>query len=81
MKRLETLAHPSRCHHQTRLRDVATDFDGIPLIGWMARSAARSQHEIARPQANQEARGKVASKPDSVSMPKPTIGLKKWPTP
>ena len=49
-------------HHETRLRDVATDFDGIPLIGWMVRGVARSQHEMARPQANEEARSKVASK-------------------
>ena len=48
--------------HETRLRDVATDFDGIPLFGWMARSVARTQHELYQPQANQEARGKVADK-------------------
>lgn len=48
--------------HETRLRDVATDFDGIPLLGPMARMVARSQHEMARPQANQEARIKVANR-------------------
>jgi hypothetical protein len=48
--------------HQTRLRDVATDFDGIPLLGMVARSVARQQHELARPQANEEARNKVADK-------------------
>ncbi len=48
--------------HQTRLRDVATDFDGIPLLGWVARSLARSQHEQVKPEANREARYKVADK-------------------
>ncbi len=48
--------------HQTRLRDVATDFDGIPLLGLVARSVARQQHELFRPQVNQEARSKVANK-------------------
>ncbi len=48
--------------HQTRLRDVATDFDGIPLLGMIARGIARQQHEMARPQVNQEARSKVANK-------------------
>jgi hypothetical protein len=48
--------------HQTRLRDVATDFDGIPLLGMVARSVARQQHEMTKPQANQEARSKVANK-------------------
>ena len=48
--------------HQTRLRDVATNFDGIPLLGWMARGVARQQHEFFKPQANQEAGGKVAEK-------------------
>ena len=49
-------------HHETRLRDVATDFDGIPLIGMFARSVARTQHEAYKPWANEEARGKVANK-------------------
>jgi hypothetical protein len=48
--------------HQTRLRDVATEYDGIPLLGFVARSIARQQHEMARPQANQEVRNKVADK-------------------
>jgi hypothetical protein len=48
--------------HQTRLRDVATDFDGIPLLGMVARSVAKQQHEWAQPQVNQEARSKVANK-------------------
>lgn len=48
--------------HQTRLRDVATDFDGIPLLGLVARSVARQQHELFRPQVNQEAQSKVANK-------------------
>ena len=48
--------------HQTRLRDVATDFDGIPLLGMVARSVARQQHEMAKPQVNQEVRDKVANK-------------------
>ena len=48
--------------HETRLRDVATDFDGIPLLGMVARSVARQQHELTKPLVNQEARNKVANK-------------------
>jgi hypothetical protein len=48
--------------HETQLRDVATNFDGIPLLGLFARSVARTQHEAFKPWANEEARGKVADK-------------------
>ncbi|MGW8255984.1 MAG: hypothetical protein ACWGMZ_00710, partial [Thermoguttaceae bacterium] len=48
--------------HQTRLRDVSTSFDRIPLLGWMARAVARSQHELVQPEASHEARWKVANK-------------------
>jgi hypothetical protein len=48
--------------HQTRLRDVATDFDGIPLFGFFARKVAQTQHDLYRDSANGEARQKVAAK-------------------
>jgi hypothetical protein len=49
-------------HNEMRLRNLETDFDGIPLIGWFVRSIARSEHDQARPAANREVRGKVQAK-------------------
>ena len=48
--------------HQSRLRDVSTDFDGIPLFGFFARKVAQTQHDLYRDSANGEARQKVADK-------------------
>jgi hypothetical protein len=48
--------------HQTRLRGVTTDFEGIPLVGSIARRVAQTQHDIFRGSANDEARQKVAAK-------------------
>jgi hypothetical protein len=61
-KGIKTMPTEVDVRHQTRLRDVTTDYDGIPLLGLVARSIARQQHEMARPQVNQEARSKVANK-------------------
>ncbi|MGA2796619.1 MAG: hypothetical protein ABSE63_03460 [Thermoguttaceae bacterium] len=61
-KGIKTMPAEVDVRHQMRLRDVTTDYDGIPLLGLVARSIARQQHEMARPQANQEARSKVANK-------------------
>ena len=49
-------------HNETRLRNLETDFDGIPLLGWFAKSVARSEHDKARPAANREVRHKVQAK-------------------
>jgi hypothetical protein len=48
--------------HQSRLRDVSTDFDGIPLFGQIARKVAQTQHDFYSDSANEEARQKVANK-------------------
>ena len=48
--------------NETRLRGVATDFDGVPLVGPLVRSVARSQHEQKHSQADAEVREKVAAK-------------------
>jgi hypothetical protein len=61
-KGIKTMPAEVDVRHQMRLRDVTTDYDGIPLLGLVARSIARQQHEMARPQANQEVRNKVADK-------------------
>jgi hypothetical protein len=41
------------------LNDFATDFDGIPLFGYLARAVARSQYESSQPAARQEVEGKI----------------------
>jgi len=46
--------------NSVRLRDLETDFDGIPLFGALAQGVARAQHEQNLPAANQEARYKIA---------------------
>jgi hypothetical protein len=48
--------------HQSRLRGVTTDFEGIPLVGSIARRVAQTQHEMFSGSANDEARQKVAAK-------------------
>jgi hypothetical protein len=47
--------------NQTRLRSVSTPLDGIPLIGAMARSMAKSQSEQNRSAATEEVRQKIAA--------------------
>lgn len=41
------------------LRGVRTDFDGLPLVGSLVNSVARSQHAQHRPAANAEIRAKI----------------------
>ncbi|MCC6125421.1 MAG: hypothetical protein IT426_10690 [Pirellulales bacterium] len=48
--------------HQSRLRDVTTDFEGIPIFGGIARRVAQTQHDLYRDSANGEARRKVADR-------------------
>ena len=48
--------------HETRLRDVSTDFDDIPLFGFFARRVAQTQHDLFSGSANGEAKRKVAAK-------------------
>jgi len=47
-------------NNETYLRNLETDFDGIPLIGALAKGIARSQHEQSRPAANREIKRKIA---------------------
>jgi hypothetical protein len=51
-----------KVYNDVRLRDLETDFDGIPLLGALAKSIARSQHEQNRPAANREIKQKMAWK-------------------
>jgi hypothetical protein len=48
-------------HNETRLRDVETDLDGIPLIGSLAKGVARTQIEMSSSAATQEVRQKIAA--------------------
>jgi hypothetical protein len=49
-------------YYHTRLRDLQTDFDGIPLFGVLAQEVARSQHDANLPAANREVRQKIAAR-------------------
>lgn len=48
-----------RVSSDLRLRGVRTDFDGLPLLGTLASSVARSQHAQNRPAANAEIRARI----------------------
>jgi hypothetical protein len=41
------------------LEDFETEFDGIPLLGYMARAIARNQYESSQPAAREEVEGKI----------------------
>jgi hypothetical protein len=43
----------------TQLNDFETDFDGIPLLGGLARAIARNQYEQKSPLARREVEGKI----------------------
>ncbi|MHB1037323.1 MAG: hypothetical protein ACYC35_22595 [Pirellulales bacterium] len=45
-----------------RLRAVRTDFDPIPLVGWLAKGVARSQYEQNRDDARREVERKVETR-------------------
>lgn len=47
-------------YNNIRLRNLQTDFDGIPLFGALVKEFARSGHERKRPAANREIKHKVA---------------------
>ena len=47
-------------YNRMRLRGLKTDFDPIPLLGPLAKSVARSQHEQSQPAALSEVKRKVA---------------------
>jgi hypothetical protein len=47
--------------NRTRLRELQTDFDGVPLFGPLVRVVARSQQEQQRPLADAEVREKIAA--------------------
>ncbi len=48
-----------RVSNDLRLRGVRTDFDGLPLVGSLVSSVARSQHAQNRPAANAEIRTRI----------------------
>jgi len=47
-------------YSQTQLRSLSTRFDGLPVLGGLARGMAFSAHERRKPQFDQEVRRKVA---------------------
>ncbi len=49
-------------YNKTTLRDVQTDFDGIPLVNQLAQGVARSQHEQKEPELSREVKEKLAAK-------------------
>lgn len=51
-----------RVYNRVRLRSLETDFDGIPLVGSLVKSIARSEHERNRPAASREIKRKIASR-------------------
>jgi hypothetical protein len=51
--------------NRTRLRELQTDFDGVPLFGPLVRGVARSQQEQKRPAADAEVREKIAAQAQS----------------
>jgi hypothetical protein len=48
--------------NDVRLRSVSTSFDGIPLVGALAKEVARSQHESKRCEMNSEGEERVYSR-------------------
>jgi hypothetical protein len=55
---------PSKVHvqQQSRLRGLQTNYDRIPLINWIARNIARTQHDQFREEAEREGRQRVEEK-------------------
>ena len=45
--------------NRTRLRQIRTEFDGVPLFGSLVHSVARSQHDASRPAIRREMNRKV----------------------
>ena len=48
-------------YNKITLRNVKTDFDGIPLVSQLAQGVARSQRDAKEPQLTQEVKEKVAA--------------------
>ncbi len=48
--------------NSSQLREVRTDFDGVPIFGRVARNVARSEHDQRMPAADAEVREKIAAK-------------------
>ncbi len=49
-------------YNQTKLRNVHTSFDGIPLLSPLVKGVARSQHDQKQPELTREVKEKVAAK-------------------
>lgn len=48
--------------NRSRLADVETDYDFVPIMGWMMRSIARNQHDDLRAEATREVNDKIVSR-------------------
>ncbi len=55
-------AEVSEVSNATRLRSLQTDFDGIPLIGYIVQNMARSSHDSKRREVEREINCKVAAR-------------------
>ncbi|HUE70026.1 MAG TPA: hypothetical protein VMP01_03985 [Pirellulaceae bacterium] len=50
----------AQANADTQLNDFETEFDGIPLLGGLARAVARNQYEQKSPAARSEVEGKIS---------------------
>ncbi|MFM7107442.1 MAG: hypothetical protein ACKOZU_02375, partial [Planctomycetaceae bacterium] len=48
--------------NRSRLADVETDYDFVPIMGWMMRSIARNQHDDHHAEATREVNDKIVSR-------------------
>lgn len=55
-------AQVHRVNNVTRLRSVKTEFDAVPLLNWLVKGIARSQHDQKRYEVRREVEGKVAAR-------------------
>jgi hypothetical protein len=59
---IRSLPSRSEVDTRTQLRSMQTDFDEVPVLGWLARSVALRQHDKHLPQATWIAESKASSR-------------------
>jgi hypothetical protein len=47
--------------NDTRLNSVETSVDGVPLVNWLVKMAAKSQHDMNMPAASEEVKQKIVT--------------------
>ncbi len=55
----------AQANSETELNDFETEFDGIPILGSLARAVARNQYEQKSPAAKYEVEGKISYRASS----------------